>query len=88
MKLAELIGIVVPLHGLLYSRDGTLTYFIKRFDRFARNKKIPIEDFAQHSNKDRETKYDSSIKKGGISYRGVLHFSCHRKCKAVPPDFV
>ena len=63
MKLAELSGIEVPLHGLLYSRAGSLTYFIKRFDRFARNKKIPIEDFAQLSNKDRETKYNSSMEK-------------------------
>ena len=63
MRLAKLIGINVPLHGLLYSNDGSLTYFIKRFDRFARNKKIPIEDFAQLSGKDRETKYNSSMEK-------------------------
>jgi serine/threonine-protein kinase HipA len=63
MHLAELAGINVPLHGLLYSNDGSLTYFIKRFDRYARNKKIHIEDFAQLSGKDRETKYNSSMEK-------------------------
>ena len=63
MRLAELIGIEVPLHGLLYSIDGSLTYFIRRFDRFGRNKKIPIEDFAQLSGKDRDTKYNSSMEK-------------------------
>ena len=63
MRLAGLIGINVPLHGLLYSNDGSLTYFIKRFDRYARNNKIPIEDFAQLSGKNRETKYDSSMEK-------------------------
>jgi serine/threonine-protein kinase HipA len=63
MRLAELIGINVPLHGLLYSNDGSLTYFIKRFDRYARNKKIHVEDFAQLSGKDRETKYRSSMEK-------------------------
>ena len=63
MRLAKSIGIEVPIHGLLYSRDGSLTYFIKRFDRFGRNQKIPVEDFAQLSQKNRETKYSSSMEK-------------------------
>jgi len=61
MRLANLIGIDVPLHGLVYSKDGTMTYFIRRFDRVGRNKKIAVEDFAQLSGKDRETKYESSM---------------------------
>ncbi len=61
MRLAKLIGIDTPLHGLVYSKDDTMTYFIRRFDRAGRNKKIPVEDFAQLSGKDRETKYDSSM---------------------------
>ncbi|MFC1823859.1 HipA domain-containing protein [Thermodesulfobacteriota bacterium] len=61
MRLANLIGIDVPLHGLVYSKDDTMTYFIRRFDRSGRNKKIPVEDFAQLSGKDRDTKYDSSM---------------------------
>ena len=61
MRLAKLIGIDVPLHGLLYSKDGSMSYFIRRFDRAGRNKKIPVEDFAQLSGKNRETKYDSSM---------------------------
>jgi len=61
MRLANLIGIEVPLHGLVYSKDGTMTYFIRRFDRVGRNKKMPVEDFAQLSGKDRDTKYDSSM---------------------------
>jgi serine/threonine-protein kinase HipA len=61
MRMAELIGINVPLHGLMYSKDGTLTYFIRRFDRRGRNRKIPIEDFAQLSGKSRDTKYESSM---------------------------
>jgi serine/threonine-protein kinase HipA len=63
MRLAELIGIDVPLHGLVYSKDGTMTYFIRRFDRAGRNRKIPVEDFAQLSGRDRDTKYDSSMEK-------------------------
>jgi serine/threonine-protein kinase HipA len=61
MRLAKLIEIDVPLHGLVYSKDDTMTYFIRRFDRVGRNKKIPVEDFAQLSGKDRETKYESSM---------------------------
>jgi serine/threonine-protein kinase HipA len=63
MRLAKLIGIEVPLHGLLYSKDESMIYFIKRFDRVGRNKKVAVEDFAQLSGKDRETKYDSSMEK-------------------------
>ena len=61
MRLAECIGIDVPLHGLVYSIDNTMTYFIRRFDREGRNKKLAVEDFAQLSGKDRETKYDASM---------------------------
>ena len=60
MRLAASIGIEIPLHGLLYSADSSLTYFIKRFDRAA-GKKLAIEDFAQLSGKTRDTKYDSSM---------------------------
>lgn len=63
MKMAELINIDVPVHGLIYSRDMTLTYFIKRFDRIARDKKMHAEDFAQLTGKTRDTKYDSSMEK-------------------------
>jgi len=61
MRLAALAGIDVPLHGLLYGRDGELTYFIKRFDRFGRKGKNHVEDFAQLSGHDRDTKYRSSM---------------------------
>jgi serine/threonine-protein kinase HipA len=61
MRLANRIGIDVPLHGLVYSKDDTMTYFIRRFDRVGRNKKIAVEDFAQLSGKDRDTKYESSM---------------------------
>ncbi len=63
MKLAELIGIEVPLSGMVISSDGKFTYFIKRFDRYGRNKKLSVEDFAQLAGKSRETKYDYSMEK-------------------------
>ncbi len=63
MRMAAEIGIEVPLHGLLYNSDGSFTYFIKRFDRMGRNRKIPTEDFAQLSSNTRETKYNFSMEK-------------------------
>lgn len=63
MKLAALVGIEVPLHGMIYNIDGSLSYFIKRFDRIAKNKKIATEDFSQLSGLSRDTKYESSMEK-------------------------
>lgn len=61
MKLAEAAGIEVPLNGLVYSKDNSLTYFIRRFDRTGRKKKIPIEDFSQLLGMTRDDKYKSSM---------------------------
>lgn len=58
------VGLIeTPLHGLIYCADGSLTYFIKRFDRVARGNKIPSEDFAQLAGETRNTKYDFSMEK-------------------------
>jgi serine/threonine-protein kinase HipA len=62
MRMAAIAGIEVPVHGLLRSADGSLTYFIKRFDRAGRDR-LPVEDFAQLSGESRDTKYDSSMEK-------------------------
>jgi len=63
MKLANEIGLEIPIHGLLWSKDNTLTYFIKRFDRKGQNDKVPIEDFSQLAGLSRDTKYDDSMEK-------------------------
>lgn len=63
MVLAKTIDLEVPVHGLVYSKDRSMTYFIKRFDRFGHNKKLPVEDFAQLLGLDRDTKYQSSMEK-------------------------
>ncbi|SRR5579883_223804 len=63
MSLAETIGLEVPVHGLIYSNDKSMTYFIKRFDRIGHNKKLALEDFAQLSGSDRDRKYESSMEK-------------------------
>jgi serine/threonine-protein kinase HipA len=63
MRLADEIGLEIPVHGLLWSGDNTLTYFIKRFDRKGQNGKVPVEDFAQLAGLIRDTKYDYSMEK-------------------------
>ncbi len=61
MRLASLAGIEVPLHGLLWCSDGSMTYFISRFDRKGRSQRLAVEDFAQLMERNRETKYGSSM---------------------------
>lgn len=61
MRLAASVGIEVPLHGLMYNIDGSLSYFIKRFDRLPAGQKVAVEDFSQLMGFSRETKYSSSI---------------------------
>lgn len=61
MTLAELAGLEVPPHGLLPASDGSWVYFIRRFDRAGRKKRLHQEDFAQLTGAGRETKYNSSL---------------------------
>lgn len=63
MKLANEIGLEIPLHGLIWSKDNTLTYFIRRFDRKGQNDKVPVEDFAQLAGLSRDTKYEYSMER-------------------------
>ncbi len=62
MRMAGIAGIAVPLHGLVYSKDDSLTYFIKRYDRIG-HKKVPQEDFSQLMGLSRQGKYDTSMEK-------------------------
>lgn len=61
MSLAATIGLDVPVHGLLYAKDNSMTYFIKRFDRSGHHTKLALEDFSQLLGKNRDTKYKSSM---------------------------
>ncbi|MDB2681470.1 HipA domain-containing protein [Opitutales bacterium] len=63
MTMARIAGIDVPTHGLVPAIDGSWVYFVKRFDRAGRTKRIHVEDFAQLSQSTRETKYDSSLER-------------------------
>lgn len=72
MRLAEEIDLEIPLHGLIYSKDQKLTYFIKRFDRSGKGSKYSVEDFAQLAGKSRDTKYNYSMEK----VAGIIETYC------------
>ncbi len=61
--MAKAFGLEVPFHGMLYAKDGSLSYFIKRFDRYGKGKKWATEDFAQLTGNTRDTKYRFTMEK-------------------------
>lgn len=63
MRMAKVFGLDVPFHGLVYGKDGSLSYFIKRFDRHGKGKKYATEDFAQLTGNTRDTKYRFTMEK-------------------------
>ena len=81
MRLAKSIGLDVPLHGMIWAKDGTLTYFIKRFDRKGQKDKIPVEDFAQLAGLGRDTKYNYSMEKVVIILNEYCTFPAVEKVK-------
>jgi serine/threonine-protein kinase HipA len=58
MRMAKMAGLEVPLHGRIWAKDDSLTYFIKRFDRKCQKDKVPVEDFTRLAGLSRDTKYD------------------------------
>ncbi|MFA9195312.1 HipA domain-containing protein [Flavobacterium sp. FBOR7N2.3] len=63
MRMAKVFGLEVPFHGMVYAKDGSLSYFIKRFDRYGKGKKLATEDFAQLTANTRDTKYRFTMEK-------------------------
>lgn len=63
MKMAHAAGLDVPLHGMVWCADQSLSYFIRRFDRPKRGKKLALEDFAQLTGQTRKTKYEFSMER-------------------------
>ena len=86
MRMAAAVGIEVPVHGLLRANDGSLTYFIKRFDRQGRDR-LPQEDFAQLTGASRETKYDSSMEKVATAIDRFCTFPAIEKVKLFERTF-
>lgn len=63
MRMAKVFGLDVPFHGMVYAKDGSLSYFVKRFDRHGKGKKYATEDFAQLTGNTRNTKYRFTMEK-------------------------
>ncbi|MCK5520210.1 MAG: HipA domain-containing protein [Candidatus Marinimicrobia bacterium] len=63
MKMAQLFKIDVPISGLIYAKDKSFSYFVKRFDRLPKGEKQALEDFAQLTGNTRDTKYNFSMEK-------------------------
>ena len=63
MRMAKVFGLEVPFHGMIYGKDGSLSYFIKRFDRHGKGSKYATEDFAQLTGNTRDTKYRFTMEK-------------------------
>ncbi|RNL87724.1 type II toxin-antitoxin system HipA family toxin [Sinomicrobium pectinilyticum] len=63
MRMAKVFGLDVPFHGMVYAKDGSLSYFVKRFDRYGKGKKYATEDFAQLTGNTRDTKYRFTMEK-------------------------
>lgn len=67
MRLAKAAGLDVPLHGLVYCRDGSLGYWMRRFDRPSLKSpgrmKYASEDFAQLSGTHKKNKYQGTMEK-------------------------
>jgi serine/threonine-protein kinase HipA len=49
MRLASISGIDVPFHGLIYAKDGSMSYLIRRFDRIGRNGKLARSTSCSHA---------------------------------------
>jgi serine/threonine-protein kinase HipA len=81
MRLAEMAGLEVPLHGLVFSKDGSMAYFIKRFDRVGWSRKLAVEDFSQLLGLSRETKYDASMEKVASVIESFCTFPAIEKIK-------
>lgn len=63
MRMAKVFGLEVPFHGMVYAKDDSLSYFIKRFDRYGKGNKLATEDFAQLTGNTRDTKYRFTMEK-------------------------
>ncbi len=80
MKLARKAKIDVPPHGLVYAKDGSLLYFIKRFDRHGR-KKFAVEDFGQLAGLSSDEKYDYTMEKVIVLIDKYCTFNLNEKAK-------
>lgn len=81
MRMAATAGIEVPLHGMVYAKDESLLYFIKRFDRKGKAGKIHVEDLAQVAGVYSDAKYDYSLEKVAVLLDTYCTFPMVEKMK-------
>ena len=60
LRLARMVGLATPEHGLMRLRDNSLALLIVRFDRTAAGRRIPMEDFCQLAGLQPGDKYKGS----------------------------
>ncbi len=60
MLMASLVEIETPPFGLVWLKDGSPAYIIKRFDRIDDGRKLHVEDFCQLSEIPLKDKYQGS----------------------------
>jgi serine/threonine-protein kinase HipA len=81
MKLAAMAGIEIPVHGMVWAVDQSLVYFIQRFDRGPKGRKVSVEDFGQLGGLSREAKYDFSMEKAALLIEKFCTFPMNEKKK-------
>lgn len=79
MLMAEASRIEVVPHAIIRIKDNKYIYITKRIDRDG-NKKYPMEDFCQLSNKLTEYKYNGSYE---LCYRLPLYYSSQRTIDSI-----
>ena len=60
LRLARMVDLEVPRHGLLRLRDGSLALLVVRFDRTPAGHRLPMEDFCQLAGLQPRDKYRGS----------------------------
>lgn len=81
MRMAAAAGIEVPFHGLIYARDGSMLYVIRRFDRTGRSGKIHVEDFAQVEGVNNGPEGDHSLEQVAATIESYCTFPMVDKLK-------
>ncbi|MEZ5071900.1 MAG: HipA domain-containing protein [Bacteroidales bacterium] len=84
MRLAASVGIDVPLHGMVYASDGSLVYFIKRFDRNGEKNKFAVEDFGQLAGLRRADRYRFHME--GVA--GIIKHHCSNPARDLEQLFL
>ena len=73
MRLSAIAGIKTAANGLVALRDGSLSYLVRRFDRWGAGRKLAVEDLCQLCELPSEAKYRFSCEGAGKTVRKFSH---------------